>query len=66
MRSFSEQRDFKALLQADPDVTRVLSAQEIDRAFDLGEQLKHVDDIFERVFNKASVAEAVGVPGARR
>jgi adenylosuccinate lyase len=66
MRSFSEQRDFKALLQGDRDVTRALSAQEIDRAFDLGEQLKHVDDIFERVFNKAFVAEAVGSPGAQR
>src|SRR6267142_1578510 len=30
MRSFSEQRDFKALLLADPDVTRVLSAAEIE------------------------------------
>jgi len=50
MRSFAEQRDFKALLLADADVTGVLSREEIERAFDLDEQLKHVDDIFERVF----------------
>jgi adenylosuccinate lyase len=51
MRSFSEQRDFKTLLLADPDVTRVLPAAAIERAFDLGEQLKHVDHIFDRVFH---------------
>src|SRR5689334_23628347 len=50
MRSFDEQRDFKTLLAADPDVSRVLTSAEIDRAFDLDEQLKHVDQIFARVF----------------
>ena len=50
MRSFAEQRDFKALLLADPDVTRVLPPAEIERAFDLDEQFRHVDDIFDRVF----------------
>jgi adenylosuccinate lyase len=51
MRSFAEQRDFKAILLADSDVGRVMSPAEIERAFDLGEQLKHVDHIFERVFH---------------
>src|SRR5262252_3788606 len=51
MRSFDEQRDFKSLLLADPDVTRALPAAEIERAFDLDEQLKHVDHIFDRVFH---------------
>ena len=50
MRSFEEQRDFKALLLADPDVARVLTPAEIERAFNLDEQLKHVDHIFARVF----------------
>ena len=50
MRSFAEQRDFKALLAADSDVSRALTPSEIDRAFDLDEQLKHVDFIFARVF----------------
>jgi adenylosuccinate lyase len=50
MRSFAEQRDFKALLLADAEVTRVLPAAEIERAFDLDEQLKHVGHIFDRVF----------------
>ena len=51
MRSFAEARDFKALLLADPDVTRILGPSEIERAFDLDEQLKHVDHIFDRVFH---------------
>jgi adenylosuccinate lyase len=51
MRSFAEQLDFKTLLLADPDVTRALPAAEIERAFDLDDQLKHVDDIFDRVFH---------------
>jgi adenylosuccinate lyase len=50
MRSFAEERDFKALLLADTDITAVLRPNEIERAFDLNEQFKHVDDIFERVF----------------
>jgi adenylosuccinate lyase len=50
MRSFNEQRDFKELLLADRDVTAKLPAADIERAFDLDEQLRHVDTIFERVF----------------
>jgi adenylosuccinate lyase len=50
MRAFAEQVDFKRLLLADPDVARVVTAAEIERAFDLDEQFKHVDDIFARVF----------------
>jgi adenylosuccinate lyase len=51
MRSFDQQQDFKTLLLADPDVTKVLPPAEIERAFDLDEQLKHVDQIFDRVFH---------------
>jgi adenylosuccinate lyase len=39
------------LLKADPDVTAALSPAEIEDKFDLGYHLKHVDTIFERVFN---------------
>jgi adenylosuccinate lyase len=57
MQSFADRRDFKALLLADPDVTAVLSPAEIERAFDLDEQFRHVDDIFGRVFQNESVGE---------
>jgi adenylosuccinate lyase len=45
--------DFKALLKANPDVTRVLPPAEIDRCFDLEHQLRHVDDLFRKVFGRA-------------
>jgi len=50
MRSFAERRDFKSLLAHDHDVAAALTPAEIERAFDLDEQLKHVDYIFSRVF----------------
>jgi len=50
MRAFHEARDFKSLLLADADLTAVLAPAEIEQAFDLDEQLKHVDHIFDRVF----------------
>ena len=55
MRAFHEQRQFKDLLLADADVTKVLPTQEIERAFSLDEQLKHIDDIFGRVFVQQEV-----------
>lgn len=50
MRSFNERVDFKPLLLADADITRVLPAHVIEEAFDLGAQLRNVDAIFARVF----------------
>jgi adenylosuccinate lyase len=61
MRSFSEQRDFKTLLLADGDITAVLPPADIERAFDLGEQLRHVDDIIERVFQGQDTVVGAGV-----
>jgi adenylosuccinate lyase len=55
MRAADEHRDFKALLLADADVTRVLDAADIERAFDLDEQFKHIDEIFDRVFQTEQV-----------
>jgi adenylosuccinate lyase len=42
--------EFLKLLQADKDVAKVLSAQDLEALFDLGYHLKRVDTIFERVF----------------
>jgi adenylosuccinate lyase len=38
------------LLKADPDVSQRLSADELERLFDLDHHVKHVDTIFARVF----------------
>ena len=50
MRSFHEAQDFKRLLLADPDVTTVLPEAEIEKAFDVKEQLRNVNTVFSRVF----------------
>ncbi len=63
VRSFDEQKDFKALLVADQDVTRALPPAEIERAFDLDVQLRNVDVIFERVFGPTAIE---GRPGGGR
>ncbi|OFW28358.1 MAG: adenylosuccinate lyase [Acidobacteria bacterium RIFCSPLOWO2_02_FULL_65_29] len=60
MRSFAEKRDFKALLLADADVGAVLGRDDIERAFDLDEQFKHVDEIFDRVFAETGISEPAG------
>ena len=52
MRSFHEQKDFKSLLLADADLVKVLPPSDIEKAFDLDDQLRNVDAIFGRVFGK--------------
>jgi adenylosuccinate lyase len=54
MRAFDDGREFKTLLLADPDVGGVLTPADIERAFDVDEQLKYVDQIFDRVFQTVS------------
>jgi len=58
MRSFSERRDFKQLLAADPDISALVTPAEIDRIFDLNDQFKYVDDIFARVFQCEPVSSS--------
>src|SRR5688572_27331533 len=50
MRAFHEQRDFKELLLGDADLTKVLPPDEIEKAFELKEQLRNVGAVFKRVF----------------
>jgi adenylosuccinate lyase len=54
MPAWEGKGDFAALLKVDPKVTEVLSAAEIDGLLDLAFHMKHVDDIFRRVFGTAS------------
>jgi adenylosuccinate lyase len=66
MRAFHDQTDFKSLLLADPDLTKVLGPAEIGKAFDLNDQLRNVDAIFARVFTRTTeLAAASGTVGKR-
>ena len=40
---------FLDALRADPEVTRLLDAQTLEGLFDLGDYMKHIDTIFDRV-----------------
>ena len=47
-RAWDEQVPFRPLLEEDPQITSVLSKEDLDDAFDYHYHLKHVDEIFER------------------
>ena len=56
MRAFHEQKDFKTLFLADADVMQVLTPAEVEKAFDLKDQLRNVDKIIDRAFGRDVVA----------
>ena len=43
-------RDFKSLLQDDPEVRKHLTGDDLDELFNMEHHLEHVEDIFDRVF----------------
>jgi adenylosuccinate lyase len=49
LAAWDEERDFAELVALDPDITMRLDADALARAFDLGDALRHVDVIFERL-----------------
>jgi adenylosuccinate lyase len=51
LRVWSEGQEFKRLILDDPEIREYLSENEIEEIFDLDYHLKHVDDIFDRVFS---------------
>ncbi len=50
MQVWETGKDFKSLVERDPDIRKLLSPREITATFNLGRYLKHVDRIFRRVF----------------
>jgi adenylosuccinate lyase len=52
MKVWEEGRDFLTELKADHEVTEKLNSKELEELFDLSYHTKHVDTIFDRVFNK--------------
>jgi adenylosuccinate lyase len=58
MRSHDEEFDFRMLLAEDAEVMGVLTTAELDEAFDLQHQLRHVGPIVDRVLGEREEAEA--------
>jgi adenylosuccinate lyase len=54
MQVWSARRDFRELVQHDPEIARFLTSKEIARAFSLDRQLRYVNVVFRRVFGKAA------------
>ncbi len=53
LRAWEEDGSFRALVEADPDISGFLARADYERAFSLQRQLRNVDAIFERVFGPA-------------
>ncbi len=52
MQAWQEAGDFRQLVAADADISATLSPAELDTAFSVERQLRHVDAIFKRVFEE--------------
>jgi adenylosuccinate lyase len=52
MKSWNEGEDFMVLLKTDKDVREHLTEGEIEDCFDAAHYLRHVDTIYQRVFNQ--------------
>ena len=50
MRAWETEGDFRAAIEADPEIGKFLTPQQIAEAFSLERQLRNVDRIFTRVF----------------
>jgi adenylosuccinate lyase len=54
MEAWENEGDFRAAIEADPEIQAYLSPENLAQAFSLERQLRHVDVIFKRVFGPAS------------
>jgi len=50
MESWQNKRDFKDILKKDPQITKYISAEELENIFNLTYYTKNVTYIFKRVF----------------
>jgi adenylosuccinate lyase len=51
LKAWNENLDFKDLIQKDPEITKILTKEEINECFVLDPYLEHIDYIFDRVFS---------------
>jgi adenylosuccinate lyase len=59
MRAWEEERDFRELVAADPEVSGRLGDEGIAAVFDLEASVRHVATVFERLHALASREEPV-------
>jgi adenylosuccinate lyase len=60
MQAWREEKNFRELILADPEITARVEKKTLERAFDLHRQLRNVDRILQRVFPKVKSAPRAG------
>ncbi|HUJ41802.1 MAG TPA: adenylosuccinate lyase [Candidatus Acidoferrales bacterium] len=53
MAAWEQETSFRERVAADPRITRHLAPEALERAFDVGRQLRYVDALFTRVFGRS-------------
>ena len=61
MQAWDEERDFRELVLADPEISSRLDASALESVFDLAATVQHVDTVFERLRALAHNQEALHV-----
>ena len=51
MLAWEKNKDFRELVVSDSEMRNYLNKEEVDKLFDVKQQLKHVNTIFSRVFS---------------
>lgn len=64
MIAWKEEKDFRELVMADPEIVEHVDKKTLARAFDLKRQLRNVDKIFVRVFGKNATPKVT--PAAKK
>jgi adenylosuccinate lyase len=59
MRAWDEEREFRELVESDPEITAALDTEALDRAFDLSAYTRHVDAVFDRLRSLARKEEPI-------
>jgi adenylosuccinate lyase len=54
MDAWDNESDFRAAIEADPEIAKLVSREKLAETFSVERQLKHVDAIFGRVFGTAA------------
>ena len=54
LRAWEREGDFRAAVESDPEISAVLAPEQIAQSFSLERQLRHIDQIFARVFGAHS------------
>jgi adenylosuccinate lyase len=56
MQAFETESDFRAAIESDPEIAKLLTKEQIAESFSLDRQLRHVGQIFTRVFGSQTKA----------